>query len=90
MFDVDKELRELHDDYVGLLSLAVAEGRDDMVAALATEFDRVSFALVALEGGRPPLSTPPDARSPIGGRAGRAAQSTSALPSTRSLRLARS
>jgi hypothetical protein len=50
MFDLDKELRELHDDYVGLLNLAVAEGRDDIVAALATEFDRVSFALVALEG----------------------------------------
>jgi hypothetical protein len=38
MNDVTTLLRQRHDDYVEQLNIAVAEGRDDLVEALAAQF----------------------------------------------------
>jgi hypothetical protein len=38
MNDVTLMLRQLHDEYVELVNLAVAEGRDDLVDDLSAQF----------------------------------------------------
>jgi len=48
MADLTPHLRGLHDEYAERLNLAVAEDRDDLVAALATEFEEEAIGLLAL------------------------------------------
>ncbi len=38
MHDLTTTLRELHDEYVERVNLAIAEDRDDLVAALSAQF----------------------------------------------------
>lgn len=45
--DVDRRLRELEDEYVAAVNAAVAEGRDDLVRALADEYPDAAAQVLA-------------------------------------------
>jgi len=42
MNDITTMIRELHDDYVEQVNLAIAEGRDDLVEALSAQFTQTA------------------------------------------------
>jgi hypothetical protein len=55
MYDLTTTLSELHDEYVENVNLAVAEGRDDLVAALSAQFTKTADTALreeALPAGR--------------------------------------
>jgi hypothetical protein len=55
MHDLTTTLKELHDEYVERVNLAIAEDRDDLVAALSAEFTKTTDTALregALPAGR--------------------------------------
>jgi hypothetical protein len=52
MHELTTTLSQLHDEYAENVNLAVAEGRDDLVAALSAEF--AATATIARRGGALP------------------------------------